>query len=137
MKKILVTALFGVSAGFVSPAWAENAALCAWYERTFDFSNMEMAYVDSKIPIVDSKIPSASDMEVRILNERIKQLITLQQMTAHGCELPKKISSKSEYSDSAKRCLADISNKRNLFPNCDRTKWKSKYENPIWEDVFK
>lgn len=80
--------------------------------------------------IGDDSAPRETYRQLQLLNERILQLITLQQMNVHGCDIPKKASSEIEYLFPAMKCRGIlIEGGSEYSPECDSSKWKSSFEN--------
>ncbi|MBC6404132.1 MAG: hypothetical protein GDA41_00110 [Rhodospirillales bacterium] len=137
---ILLCSLFGSVAHSETP-------LCETYEELYTNANKELASIyaggiaDNSAPrasnwlnplgkraggIADNSAPRASNRQLEMLNERIYQLILIEQMQAHGCDIPKKPSSDLEFWSSALECEEASKEEREAL--CNRANWQSGYE---------
>ena len=99
--------------------------LCETYEKLYTNANKGLALIYER-GIGDDSAPRASKRQLEMLNERIYQLILIEQMQAHGCGIPKKPSSDLEFWSSALEC--EEASKEEREAQCDITNWKSVYE---------
>ena len=98
--------------------------LCDVYDNFWDGANKTMASVEAEGTFDDSA-PRESMRQLKVLNERILQLIVIHQMQAHGCQTPKTISSGIGYMIDAARCETERSKGNVGAPECDQANWKS------------
>lgn len=102
-------------------------ALCEVYNKTYRGANKAIASTEAE-GLGDNSAPRESNRQLRILNERIQQLIVIQQMHAHGCTVPKVISSGIGYKIHAMECQLEIITGNANATECDKSNWISVLE---------
>lgn len=98
--------------------------LCEVYDRTYDGANKSIASIEAE-GISDNSAPRESNRQLKILNERVQQLIVVQQMQAYGCKVPKATSSGVGYMIHAVECSTEQIKGNFNSITCDRSNWKS------------
>ena len=127
MNANLGSLLVGTLIFSTSESLAVDGKLCEVYQNVYDRANKEISSAVAK-GIGDNSAPRATLREMRVLNERMLQMITLEQMHFHGCNLPKKTSSKIEYITPAINCeTARLKGKSGAL-ECESSKWESVFE---------
>ncbi len=120
MNKIIMTVIVFFTLP-ISFGWAaDNAKLCEAYNNTYTEANKNLAMITAD-GISDNSAPRETNRQLETLNQRTLQLMLIQQMEAHGCRVPKLISTGGGYLGNALAC----SLKSYDSPECDRQKWKS------------
>ena len=121
MYKRNIFALAVLSMATFYTAAGADEKLCEVYAGEYDGANREMARIVAE-GILDNSAPRETARQLELLNERLLQLITMQQMEFHGCDLPKIPSGSAGYFISALNCKTkgEIGS-----PECDTGKWKS------------
>ena len=109
---------------FYTAAWAADEKLCEVYVGEYDGANKEMALIEVG-GIADNSAPRETNRQLALLNERLLQLITMQQMEFHGCDLPKIPSGRTGYVVDAFICQGARVGGEIDSPECDTGKWKN------------
>lgn len=110
-----------VTVGLNEPAMAQKADKCAFYENAYISSNKHLSSIWAD-GIGDDSAPRETNRQLKALNERMEQLIVIQQMQAIGCKLPEQTSSHWHYLSPALDCELE----RDLeSPKCNRDTWTS------------
>ena len=92
--------LLGTSA---SHALFEDKELCKIYENIFIGGNKSIAQI-SVDGVGDNSAVRENSRQLKALNERIVQLITIEQMKAHNCKIPKTTSREGHFLAEALEC---------------------------------
>ena len=124
MKKIITIFIvfFALPASF---AWGQdNAKLCEVYSDSYEGANQNIANIEAPGHSDDSA-PRETNRQLQTLNERIVQMILIQQMEAHGCKIPKMISSGVGYIIEAQECYLERLKGSFDSEECDTNNWKS------------
>ena len=98
--------------------------LCDVYNNVYEGANKTIASVEAE-GTFDNSAPRETNRQLKVLNERILQLIVIQQMHAHGCKIPKTTSSGVGYTVDATKCSTERIMGNIGAPECDQTNWKS------------
>ena len=120
MTRILLLTLLGVAC-LLSAARADEAA-CAKFTQAYEASNKAIGASIAQ-SLGDSSAPRQTNRELEIINERLRQLIVLQQMHAYGCRFPTETSGGGAYLMQAIKCQTEMLKGRRDAPECDRDKW--------------
>jgi len=115
--------IFGV--GMPPIAAYGDTLLCQEYERLYTEANKNLASIYVR-GWGDDSAPRESSRQLEMLNERIFQLLLVEQMQSHGCSIPKKPSTFSEFLSSAFAC--QFSSKEDRKAKCDSDGWSSTYD---------
>ena len=102
-------------------AFAESD-LCDRFAKAYDDANKELAGIEQSV-VFDDSAPRETMRQTMMVNQRLKQLITILQAHSHGCTLPKSISSKELYGPSAILCTL-VGGEAGQEDKCDRNNWK-------------
>ena len=107
-------ALFAVATPQTQPAIAQNG-LCAQYHNSYIHKNKEMSYyVASTSRSATRRIIKGDDLdqlqintelELKLMNIKISQMILLTLMENHGCTLPIEQSENFYYTQQARECI--------------------------------
>ncbi len=118
-----------VAVCFTLPAYAESIQdrLCEVYSNFYVGANQELAIIDAS-GIGDDSAARETNRQIKKLNERIFQLITVTQMQFHGCTVPKMPSSGTVYIIDAIKCHTSRITDGLDTPECDRSSWKNVFE---------
>ena len=117
----LVAVLLAFAATNPHPATAQEDE-CSSYGLAYDHGNKKIARVENEtfVGLYDDETAT----QLKILNERIKQMITLTLMEHHGCELPKDRSDEDIYHKEAFTCaMAIFKSERNSVELCEMENW--------------
>lgn len=131
LRKLVVSVVVAFMSTAAPTALASNKTpqqvLCEVYENVYENANKSIASIDVK-GIADNSAPRESNRQLKMLNERILQLIVIQQMQAHGCKVPKAISTGAGYMTDAVKCRTEQLKGNVSAPECDQTKWNSSFD---------
>lgn len=118
-----------VAVCFTLPAYAESIQdrLCEVYSDLYEGANKELASI-AVSGIGDDSAPRETNRQLKKLNERIFQLITVTQMQFHGCTVPKVPSSDIAYIIDAIECSTSRLTEGLDTPECDRSSWTNTLE---------
>ena len=117
--------------GFSSPSAVAGSedkpprqSLCGIYENIYEGANKEMALISGE-GTFDNSAPRETNRQLKILNERVLQLIVISQMQAHGCAIPK-IPSDGDigYTIHAIECHTERMKGNFNSSKCDKSSWK-------------
>ncbi|MBC6437096.1 MAG: hypothetical protein GDA52_02900 [Rhodobacteraceae bacterium] len=103
-------------------AWGADETLCEVYANTYDGANQTMASIEAG-GIFDDSAPRETMRQLQMLNERLLQLLLMQQMEYHGCDLPKIPSGAIGYMVDAMKCANERLLGNGESPECDREEW--------------
>ena len=120
MTRILLSALLGVVC--LLPAARSEEAACANFAHVYEESNKAIGAIFAG-SLGDTSAPRQTNRELEIINERLQQLIVLQQMRAYGCRFPTETSGGGAYLMKAVECETAMLKGRRDAPECDRDKW--------------
>ena len=120
MTRILLLTLFGVAC-LLSEVRADEVA-CAKFAQAYEASNKTIGASFAQ-SLGDSSAPRQTNRELEVINQRLRQLIVLQQMRAYGCRFPTEISDGGAYLMQALKCQSEMLKGRRDAPECDRDKW--------------
>lgn len=109
---------------------AETRALCETYKGFYESGIKQIGLADAE-GIGDSSVPRATVRELKQIRIQLSQLILLQQMNAHGCDIPKTPSNLSIYPVNVMGCGTEYIAGNYDSPKCDTDTWKKlrDYEN--------
>lgn len=128
-NKAAVTILIAI-VGLCSSSFADTSkkssslTLCEAYNNTYEGANKSMASIKAE-GYGDNSAIRATTRHLRMLNERMLQVIVIQQMKAHGCSIPKITSGGVGYLTHALECQTEKIKGRVASPECDTSKWKN------------
>ena len=108
---------------------SQQRTLCGVYDNIYESANKNMASIFSE-GIIDDSAPRETNRQLRILNERMLQIIVLFQMQAHGCAIQKMPSIIAGYVLQAAKCQTEMSKGNFDSPKCDRDSWENNWKNP-------
>ena len=101
--------------------------MCEAYSDLYEGANQELASI-AVSSIGDDSAPRETNRQLKKLNERIFQLITITQMQFHGCTVPKFPSSDIMYLLDALKCNNSRFTEGLDTPECDRSSWTNALE---------
>lgn len=101
--------------------------LCSFYDNVYEGANKTIASIEAEGP-PDNSAPRGTNRHLMVLNERILQLMVIQQMLAHGCQIPKTTSSGDGYFKDAFECETERIRGNIGAPACDQNNWKSIFD---------
>lgn len=119
---VVITTFVDFSAHASDNALEEK--LCEVYNSHYEGANKTMASIITEGAFDDS-VPRDLSRQIRLLNERVVQLILIQQMQAHGCRIPKSISGGYGYFIDATQCRLQQLQGNSDAVQCDQSKWQS------------
>lgn len=121
---ILATFMCVVSSSLQASEKTTQQALCGVYDSVYEGANKTIASVKAG-GTFDNSAPRESNRELKVLNERILQLMVIQQMQAHGCQIPKTTSSGVGYMIDALKCATERIKGNVNASECDQRNWKN------------
>ena len=120
MTRVFLSALLGVAC--LLPAARAEETACANFAHVYEESNKAIGASVAR-SLSDNSAPRQTNRELEIINERLQQLIVLQQMRAYGCRFPTETSGGGAYLMKALECETAMLRGRQDAPECDRDKW--------------
>ena len=120
MTRVLLLVLLGVAC--LLPAARAEEAACAKFAVVYEESNKAIGAIFAG-GLGDTSAPRQTNRELEIINERLRQLIVLQQMRAYGCRFPTEASGGGAYLMKGVGCETARLKGRRDAPECDRDKW--------------
>ena len=105
--------------GLNKPAMAQEIDKCTFYENAYVNGNKQLSMISAK-GFLDNSAPRETNRQLQALNEKIGQLIIIQQMQDIGCNLPEQTSSADYYGAIALACTLGNKSKS---PECDPETW--------------
>lgn len=127
MIKFILSALIFLMHFFSFTAQSQSDKLCEVYGNTYDSSNKELSDIYNE-GLSDNSAPRETNRQLRIISERILQMMILTQMQHHKCKLPKQPSGWAEYALPSIQCAVERLDMKLDSPKCDWSKWESAFK---------
>ena len=120
MTRILTASLLAVAC--LLPAVRAEEAVCGKLAQAYEDSNKAIGAIIAR-GLGDDSAVRQTNRELETVNERLQQIITLQQMAAYKCRFPIDASSGGAYLMQAVKCRTARLQGQDNPPDCARSKW--------------
>lgn len=102
--------------------------LCEVFENLYDGANKQLGAIFVE-GFSDDSAPRETNRQIRMLNQRLFQLILIFQMQAYECDVPKHPSDGMGYYVDAMECSTERIKGNLEHPECDRSEWTDTRDN--------